>query len=176
MSDVGVIVSEWKQLGVDSNYFIGHPSIPLKISDYRTAGVNSKSTDFKQPNPVLFKAGYTTYGIVLQAPRNGNNVNAAVIGFNSNNGTIDCLEIQGGKDRYRELTPVHWDGFLLKSLIRLGRKADLDTLLLMPTFMMDISDAATAERLKRRYDDNAERHGFRLSQSEKRFVLELQNS
>jgi hypothetical protein len=176
MSDIGSLVDGWNKLGVDSQYFIGHPSIPLKASDYRTKGIRAASQDFKSPDPVLFRPDITAYGIVLSAPRKGANVNAAVIGFNSSNGYVDCLQIQGGFGRYRELTPVRWDELLLDHLIMLGREADLEAVTLVPARSLDTENEIEFSRMLMRYDGNAMKRNFRMSHAEGRLVLELRKS
>lgn len=115
----------------------------------------------------------TPYGVVLQAPCDQRTLGIAVLGFAADDCVADCLQIQGGHGRYRELSPLRWDGALLDSLIVIAREGGLDAVHVLPAALVAGMDARNGERLSKRYDENAQRHGFRRSHELHRYVLEL---
>ena len=167
------LIDRWKDNKIDPKYFIGHQKISLSIDDYAINGIRGTHPEFVPPTPIIFYRDYTRYGLVLQAPRNGKILNAAVLGFNSYDGVVDCMEIHGGNNRYRELTPIKWEGGLLSSLIALAREAGSNAVLVIPHFLVGGVNEGNSERLMGRYDHNARCHGFAYSESQQRFVLEI---
>ncbi len=106
---------------VNKKYFLGHNTISIGSKDYQFRGIVKNKHD--SPKGILFDYHSTNYGIVLEAPKRNKLLDVAVLGFNINDNIIDCLQIQGGRGRYRELTPLQWDSALLDKTIQLGRKA-----------------------------------------------------
>ena len=163
------LLREWDK-NIDPEYFNRDPRFSLRAEDYATHGAGK---NIYQPKNVLFKPDFTKYGLVLKAARKGHPTDAAVLGFNSYKGVADCLQIQGGHGRYRELAPIQWDSALLRSLISFSREAGLDAVYVVHCFDVNGLDDADIYRLQNRYNSNAERQGFRYSETNRRFVLEL---
>lgn len=171
MPDVEAILKNW-EADIDPRYFTGDARFSLTHQDYGVRGIVGEEAETLD-SEVMFDNSHTNYGLVLQAPRKKRVVHAAVCGFNADDSVVDCLQIQGGTRRYRELSPVRWDGALLGSLIELGRATGHDAVLLVPSFMAKGWTPENSERLKKRYEVNAVRHRMQFSAEMQRYVLEL---
>ena len=167
------LVDGWTNIKINPKYFIGHPKISLSIDDYIVSGIRGTHPEFIPPNPVIFHRDFTPYGLVLRAPRKDKVLNTAVLGFKAYDGVVECLEIHGGHDRYKELTPIKWDMALLGSLIAFAREAGSDAVLVIPHFLVQGGDERNYERLMCRYDQNARAHGFLYSEAQQRFALDI---
>ncbi len=172
------IIGSW-QKPVNPVYYHHNPGFSLKPFDYRIRGI-TESESHGLPNGVPFNPNYTNFGLVLQAPRKGKTIDVAVAGFNADNGVADCLQIQAGKGRLREITPLEWYGAQLESLIELAEIAELYAVQVIPHTLIEISSTLSAGQIERIniknesiYDRNAISHNFRYSENAKRFILEL---
>lgn len=173
MPNVEEVLRTWNAKPMDPKYFHGHPEISLRSGDYKLRGhIGNDASSALHPR-VKFDPTYTSSGVVLQAPRRTMFLDSAVLGFNVTGTFADCLQIQGGEDRWRELTPVRWYGALLGSLIDVAKHAGLHKAMVIPSFLVNGWEAENAERLERIYDLNARRHGFQFSDELKRYVLDL---
>jgi len=170
MPDVEAILRGWEN-PIDPRYFTGDTRFSLAHGDYAVRGLLGHEPDLDRD--VMFDGAHTSYGLVLQAPRKAKVLDTAVCGFNADDSVLDCLQLQGGARRYRELTPVRWEGALLGDLIELGRATGHDAVLLVPSFIAKGWTPENAERLKKLYDDNAARHRMPFSDEMQRYVLEL---
>ncbi len=156
-------------------YFHGDPRFSLKPKDYQIRPFIS-GNGYQKPKGILFKPSFTYYALILQASNNGKILDTALIGFDLDDAVIDCLQIQGGAKRYRELTPIKWDNLLLDSVIKVAKEAGLEAICVVPwrkVINTENIDEKTCERLIKRYDENALSHNFKYSKKQNRYVLEL---
>ena len=159
-------------------YFHGDYRFSLKPEDYGIRPFIS-GNGYQKPKGILFKPSFTYYALILQAPNNGEILDTALIGFNLDNAVIDCLQIQGGAKRYKELTPIKWDNLLLDSVIKVAKEAGLEAICVVPwrkVINTENIDEKTCERLIKRYDENALSHNFKYSKELDRYILELKKS
>ncbi len=168
---IEAILHAWQGRKIPARYFLGDPRLSLKLEDYTTRGMLAGEP--ATHTILTMDLSATPYGVVLQAPRDQRTLDVAVLGFAVNERVADCLHIQGAHGRYRELSPLRWDGALLDSLIVIAQEGSLDAVHVLPAALVSGMDARNAERLYRRYDENAQRHGFKRSHELHRYVREL---
>ena len=155
---------------INSRYFHGDQRLPLRSEHYRFRAGHVASEGGRLPEGILFNRDFTSYFLVLQALRDGTHVDAAVLGFNVEGTIADCLQIQGGHDRFKELTPVRWDRALLAALLELSEKSELTQVQVVPAICVHGHTWQNAERLEKRYDQNAVYHHFRYDREISRWV------
>ena len=165
-------IDSYGSKNVDSRFFRGDSRLPMLASDYSTRSARRDGKD-SLPNDVLFNPNYTEYCIALQTRRGQKKVDSAVIGFNLENSVLDCLQIQGERGRYKELSPVDWDRALLFEVIMCGLTTHASAVSVIPTSLVECDPLVDYEKLRKRYDVNAKSFGFLYSSEMGRFVLDL---
>ena len=167
------VIESWDGRPIDKNYFIGDSRFSISAKDYSLKGINTKSETYRHPQKVPFKPDYTAYGIMVEVPKKGKLIDVVIIGFNSQEDVLDCLQIQGARGSYRELKPLRWDRALLNSTKILAKESELDAVLLVPAHLVEGWNWINSERLQLRYNINAESQNFKYSDSMERYVLDL---
>jgi hypothetical protein len=169
MASLEALVDSIDGFPIDPRFFRRDPRFSLRVSDYSVRGYRKGgSQDLPDVN---FSPEQTGYAVILQAPRKGKKLDIALAGFNSSEGIIDCLQLQGGANRYRELIQLsHWEQILLRQLEELGRKSGLSEVRVIPSWMLPYEES---ERLFKRYDASAKSCGFKYSDTEQRYILPL---
>ena len=171
MDPLNQALLDWRSRPIHPRHFVGHPAISASPSDYSTSGHVSDLHTLSEK--ILFDPYLTPYAILLHATHKGNIVDAAVVGFSISGGSADCVQIQGRQGGYRELSPLLWDRELLRSLVLVARESGLDAVTVLPARHIQGNDEKNIERLIKRYDSNAQSHGFRFSTEQHRYVLDL---
>jgi len=156
---------------INQKYYIGDNRIKTNLSDYDFCYYN-KNSDYKFSKDILFKEKFTENGIFLRHQ----NLDSAVIGYNKKDFEIETLQIQGGRKRFKQLTPIAWDKILLEELINHSKKLEekIKRITVIPWFKVQGDELYLKEnKLKKRYDNNAKDNNFKYSHLEKLYILEL---
>ncbi len=169
---IEAILHAWQGRRIPARYFHGDPRLSLKLEDYATRGMLA-GEPATHTSAINMDLSLTPYGVVLQAPRGQRMLDAAVLSFAVKDSVADCLQIQGVHGRYRELSPLRWDGALVDSLIVIAQEGSLDAVHVLPAALVSGMDSRNCERIYERYDENARRHGFQHSRELHRYVREL---
>ncbi len=158
---------------IDPKFFIGDKRLMLTQDDYRLRAFR-KDGEMSPPNNVFFRDDLTPYAIILQALDHKIQMDdVALLGFDVCYNMVNCLQVQGGKGRFRELSPLSWDRLLLSQLVDISREASFGAVTMVPIHEVNGFNEDNAERLLNRYDLNAVSQGFRYSKELDRYVLEL---
>lgn len=152
---------------IDRSFFVHNAPVAAKSSDYQIRGYTA---GMDLPNRINFRPDETPYAIIL---RFRGDIDIALAGFTESQAVIDCLQIQGRRGCYRELTPLRWGKLLLQKTVDIARAAGADAVRVVSGRFIDTTDAETCTRLIHRYDENAASLGFRFSEAQNRYVLDL---
>ncbi|HIH91682.1 TPA: hypothetical protein HA281_02685 [Candidatus Woesearchaeota archaeon] len=172
MATIDTLVDTWKN-PVNRDLFITSQPIPFDPAGYEMRGLRPNNGSYQPPQDINYSPALTPYALVLHVTRKGKTLPSALLGFTYANEVADCLQIQGGQRRYKQLSPVRWDMALFDDFVSLTKQAGARELLLMPAAFQDGVDEHRIEAVTRRYDGNAHRHGFKLSAARQRYVLEI---
>lgn len=154
---------------LDNRFLRRNTNIPFEI-EYSLRGARKDNIN-SHPQNIIFNPNYTEYCIILQTQNNDITYESAIIGFNLENEYIDCLQIQGGKGRYKELLSIDWDRVLLNSIIEIKNNLGIEKLCVIPAKFVECDPSTDYEKLVKRYDINARSFGMQYSSDEYRFVL-----
>ncbi len=157
-------------LKINSKFYIGNKRFSTKIEDYSFSGF-SPFYPIETSKDIMFKKDFTNFGIFLYCRK----LESAVLGFNVNQSVIDCLQIQGGRRRFKQLISIAWDRALLESLILLAKKEkEIKAITIVPSFKVEGDiNLMNPDKLRKRYDLNAKFFGFRYSNTEEKHILEV---
>jgi len=159
---------------LNPKYYIGDRRIKTNIDDYSFAsyknGDNGISLNYNFSKDILFNPDYTENGIFLKYK----GLDSAVIGFNISNNSVDCLQIQGGRKRFKQLTPIEWDKGLVEELLNYSIFNNMKRVTILPWFKVEGDEFFLKEKkLRKRYDLNAIYHNFKFSNLEKLYIHDL---
>lgn len=164
------VLRDMHRVSISLPYFFGHSHISLQAENYFVRGY---VPDLPLPKGINFNSDQTPCAVVLATEERAKIREVAVGGFAPVKSALDCLQIQGRRGSYRELTPVNWQAVLLSTIIGIGRTVGAEAVTLVPSTRLQLDDAEDIERAKKNYDRPALALGFRLSELEDRYVLEL---
>ncbi|RME77932.1 hypothetical protein D6774_02870 [Candidatus Woesearchaeota archaeon] len=97
----------------------------------------------------------------------------AFAGCSSLDTIVECLQIQGARGAYKELTPLRWDESLLYAAKKRFSGWDYEAIMVLPADLIPGCNESNYERLFKRYDQAAMKQGFRFSLELNRYVYEL---
>ncbi len=161
-------------MAVNPAYFTGRDGSHLTANDYWIRYYASGSK-LQKPTGISFNPDRTPYAQILVSKKREQKIDVAVSGFRILDNVIDCLQLQGGKSKskYWALSQFAWRSALLDNLIRLGKDVGFREIRLIPAKLIDDIDKSNGERLIETYDKMAEKYGFRYSEINRRFILDL---
>ena len=172
------IVSDWRAQIVGPEFFRKTNRFPVRKEEYVTRSLY-KGGKLVLPTGISFRADQTEYGFTLEKA----GVDIAVLGFTVNGSIADCLQVQGKRNKYRELQPIFWEKALLINAISVAQQGGLDAITVIPAHVLMEMDNAQSDheystmvqRLQERYDLPARALGFTYSAALSRYVLDLKN-
>lgn len=153
-----------------NKYYLGDKRFKTNLDDYDFKSY-SKNKKYPHSKNILFDPEYTNLGIFLRY----NLKDIAVIGFDLNQESTNCKQIQGSKGAFKELTPIAWDKILLEELIKESKNEfDVKRVTILPHYLVKGDEnIMKQEKIKKRYDDNALYHKFKFSNEEQLYILDL---
>lgn len=164
-----------EQMPVDQRFY--REAVPAH-THYHIRGIRSSDPTLTLPKRMPIETGTIPCLFFLYVQQLEKTKPIAMLGFEPTKETVTCKEIHGCKGEFHALKPVSWDIALLQHFVDTARKAGYKSAHVFPSSKITMlittgSDELTAQRLRKRYDQNATYLGFTYDPEINEFVLPL---